>query len=68
VLTIWERDVELEKTALPNCLLFPWNAALPCFEVKYASLILQRLSEETEGVVFAPLFAVLRLLELRSLD
>lgn len=53
--TIWERHFELEQAALPNRLLFAWDAAIPFLEVHYALRVAHGLCEEAERVVASPL-------------
>lgn len=57
-LTLGEVDGELEKTALPYCLLFARHAALPVLEVEYVFTRARWFGVEAEGVVSPPLLPV----------
>lgn len=55
--TFREDHVEFKKSALPQSLLLPRNAAAPSHEIKTSSGGLGRFGVESERVVLSPLLS-----------
>lgn len=56
---IGELHLELEQPSLPDGFVLARDCAVPALEVKGALCGLHRPGDEAEGVVFAPLLAVI---------